>query len=80
MRSNCMLGHHVGHMLPGDRTEVDLSGHEHANGSAPGRMVHATPVRYGNTPPAAAAPAAAHRIGAHRRKVNACGVPENASF
>ena len=35
MRSNCMLGHHVGHMLPGDRTEVDLSGHEHANGSAP---------------------------------------------
>jgi hypothetical protein len=63
MRSNCMLGHHVGHMLPGDRTEVDLSGHEHANGSAPGRMVHATPVRYGNTPPAAAAPAAAHSSG-----------------
>ena len=49
---------------------------KHANG----RMVHATPVRYGNTPPAAAAPAAAHRIGAHRRKVNAGSqTPENAS-
>lgn len=35
----------LGHMLPGDRTEVDLRVDKHANGSAPGRMVHATPVR-----------------------------------
>jgi hypothetical protein len=39
----------LGHMLPGDRTEVDLSVDKHANGSAPGKIE--TPRRPPPPPP-----------------------------
>ena len=81
MRSNCMLGHHVGHMLPGDRTEVDLTPEwtrarkrqrTRQDGSRDAGKIRKHPA--GRRRPRRGA-----LIGAHRRKV-VTPVPENASF